>query len=101
MKVPLSTICVQSMSYSSCDPSSQWMASGLVRSAIFSTQRIRCLFVLSGGADVEAFIRSYCTASAIQLLDSLPEGPNAGVRVSLSLAKQTADSLRALPCALP
>jgi hypothetical protein len=40
------------------------MAAGLVRSAIFSTHRIKWLFVLNGAANVEDFIRAinhYCT----------------------------------------
>ena len=48
MKVPDSTIWAQRPSYSSCEPSTQWMEAGLVSSAIFSTQRSRCLFSLKG-----------------------------------------------------
>ena len=50
MKEPLATIWAQSLSYSSSEPSIQWIASGLQRSAIFSTHRSRCWLVLSGVA---------------------------------------------------
>src|ERR1022692_174766 len=48
MKVPLSTIWAHSLSYSSWEPSTQWMVLGLVSSAIFSTHLRRCLLSLSG-----------------------------------------------------
>ncbi len=48
MKVPLSTICAHSTSYSSCEPSTQWMASGWVSAAIFWTHLRRCSFFERG-----------------------------------------------------
>ncbi len=47
-KVPAATSVAQSASYSSAEPSTQWMAAGSVRTAIFSTQRRRGLLVVSG-----------------------------------------------------
>src|SRR5580700_687456 len=46
MNVPARTSDWQRRSYSCFDPSTQWMLSGCVRSAIFSTHRIRCLLVV-------------------------------------------------------
>src|SRR3954468_689399 len=43
-KVPASTSCWQSWSYSSAEPSHQWMASGWVSAAISSTQEISFTF---------------------------------------------------------
>src|SRR5947209_4186683 len=48
MKVPPATIFAHSVSYSCCEPSTQWIEDGFVSWAIFSTQRNRCLFELSG-----------------------------------------------------
>ena len=58
MKVPDATSSSHSQSYSCWLPSTQWIAAGCVSSAIFSTQRIRCLFVVSGLAmlDFPCFI---------------------------------------------
>ena len=50
MNVPDATISSHSQSYSSWLPSTQWIAAGWVSSAIFSTQRIRCSFVVNGFA---------------------------------------------------
>ena len=49
--MPACTISLHRRSYSSCEPSTQWIASGLHSSAIFSTQRSKCLFVLRGVAE--------------------------------------------------
>ena len=46
--MPLSTISAQSASYSSREPSTQWMASGCVSRAIFSTHLRRWPFLLRG-----------------------------------------------------
>ena len=46
--VPLATISAQSWSFSACEPSTQWMESGLVSAAIFSTHLRRWLLRLSG-----------------------------------------------------
>src|ERR1700722_9915065 len=48
MNVPDAISSSHSRSYSFWLPSTQWIAAGCVSSAIFSTQRIRCLFVVSG-----------------------------------------------------
>src|SRR5258708_2562505 len=48
VNVPAFTSWSHRKSYSACEPSIQWMRSGCVRSAIFSTQRIKCLFVVGG-----------------------------------------------------
>src|ERR1700720_2997370 len=48
MKVPPSTICWQSASFSSSEPSTQWMASGSVRATIFWIHFRRCLLLESG-----------------------------------------------------
>src|ERR1700684_4027861 len=48
MNVLDATISSHSLSYSFWLPSTQWIAAGCVSSAIFSTQRIRCLLVVSG-----------------------------------------------------
>src|SRR5580698_7438088 len=53
VKVPAWTSWLQRKSYSACEPSIQWMRSGWQRSAIFSTQRMRCLLVV-GGAEMAA-----------------------------------------------
>src|ERR1700722_12473690 len=50
VKVPAWTSWLQRKSYSACEPSIQWMRSGWQRSAIFSTQRMRCLLVVGGVA---------------------------------------------------
>src|SRR5271155_962100 len=50
VKVPAWTSWSQRKSYSACEPSIPGMLSGWVGSAIFSTQRMRCLFVVGGGA---------------------------------------------------
>jgi hypothetical protein len=55
MKVPLATISAHRRSYSSCEPSTQWIAAGLVSSAIFSTQRNRWSFLLSGTLGLRGF----------------------------------------------
>src|SRR5215467_5521688 len=67
MNVPPSTIWSQIVSYSSCEPSTQWMAEGLVRFAIFSTQRIRWVF-WQRGTDTSRFKRAFSfTAASIGL----------------------------------
>src|ERR1700735_1170441 len=48
MNVSDATSSSHSRSYSFWLPSTQWIAAGCVSSPIFSTQRIRCLFVVSG-----------------------------------------------------
>src|SRR5476651_2624824 len=48
MNVPLATNCAHKASFSSWEPSTQWIAAGFVSSAIFSTQRSKCWFVPSG-----------------------------------------------------
>src|SRR5579863_1522375 len=50
MSVPPATISAQRKSYSSSEPSTQWMAAGSVSSAIFSTHFCRCSFRLRGAA---------------------------------------------------
>ena len=50
VKVPASTSLSQRQSFSASEPSTQWMAAGWERSAIFSTQRMRCLLVVGGVA---------------------------------------------------
>src|SRR5262249_31420851 len=60
MNVPASTISAHSAWYSASEPSTQWIADGLQRSAIFSIQRIRCVLVVSawrGDAFEDLFIR--------------------------------------------
>jgi hypothetical protein len=47
VNVPPSTICPHSASYSSCEPSTQWMRSGSVSRAIFSTHLRRWWFLLN------------------------------------------------------
>src|SRR5262249_9798831 len=56
VKVPLLTISRQSLSYSACEPSTQWMESGLVSSAVFSTHRIKWILLVSALRAREAFI---------------------------------------------
>src|SRR5579859_315518 len=56
MSVPPSTIWLQSHSYSSCEPSTQWIADGLVISAVFSTHLSRCLLVVSETGELVCFI---------------------------------------------
>src|SRR5215469_18341094 len=64
--------CWQSLSYSAFEPSTQSIASGWHRSAIFSTHRIRCLFVVGGIANsavakaVSVFIDDECFLSGIK-----------------------------------
>src|ERR1700689_984918 len=48
MSVPPATISAQRKSYSSCEPSTQWMAAGSVSSAIFATHLFKCSFLLRG-----------------------------------------------------
>src|SRR6202163_1930312 len=70
MKVPPATNWSQRSSYSSCEPSTQWMEAGLVRAAILSTQFRRWVLVLSGVAEVRAlacilrYFRTLCEAGA-------------------------------------
>ena len=51
MKVPPATICAQSASFSSCEPSTQWMRSGWQSSAMVLTQFNRWLLLVRGAAD--------------------------------------------------
>src|SRR6185312_17480301 len=51
-------------SYSSFDPSTQWIAAGFVSSAIFSTHRSKCLFSLNGVFDVARRVGSIVFAAA-------------------------------------
>ena len=48
MRVPPLTIAAHKASYSRCEPSTQWIAAGWQRSAIFFTQRSRWTFLLRG-----------------------------------------------------
>lgn len=48
ISVPRETISLHNWSYSSCEPSTQWMRSGLHSAAIFLTQRRRWTFSLIG-----------------------------------------------------
>ena len=55
--VPASTSCWQRRSYSSAEPSHQWIDSGLVSSAISSTQSVRASFCVgASGAAVASVI---------------------------------------------
>src|ERR1700690_3670648 len=56
MKVPAATISLHSHSFSCSLPSTQWMESGVVSAAIFSTQRMRCLFLVIGRAWVAVVV---------------------------------------------
>src|ERR1700728_3307902 len=56
MSVPPATISAQRKSYSSCEPSTQWMAAGSVSSAIFSTHFFKCSFLLSGDATLRVLV---------------------------------------------
>src|SRR5579862_2831364 len=53
---PLATISRQSLSYSACEPSTQWMSLGLVSSAVFSTHLTRCILRVSGPRERAVFI---------------------------------------------
>ena len=48
--MPASTSLSQSISYSVCEPVTQWTLAGWVSSAIFSTQRMRWVLVVGGAA---------------------------------------------------
>jgi hypothetical protein len=48
--VPLSTSSWQSLSYSSAEPSHQWIESGRVSSANFSTQEVSLWFLVRASA---------------------------------------------------
>src|ERR1700722_10271210 len=65
VKVPAWTSWSQRKSYSACEPSIQWMLSGWVRSAIFSTQRMRCLLVVGGAAMAASTIAVFIGLSQI------------------------------------
>ena len=64
MKVPALDHLAQSASYSSCEPSTQWMAAGCVSRAIFSTHLSRWLFLLSGIAGSRPFHAEPVSGSA-------------------------------------
>src|SRR6266487_3723364 len=68
MKVPLSTICEQSSSYSSREPSTQWIALGWVSWAILSTHFRRCSFVLKGSAALRVAITDPACFAALMTL---------------------------------
>ena len=57
-KVPAATSRSQIASYSACEPSTQWIESGRQSSAIFSTQRMRCRFVVSGAVEGDGSVAS-------------------------------------------
>ena len=58
MKVPPFTICAHKASYSFCEPSIQWIASGWHSAAIFFTHWMRCGFLLRG-LEVDFMLRGY------------------------------------------
>src|SRR5262245_2154058 len=66
MNVPASTISAHSAWYSASEPSTQWIADGLQRSAILSIQRIRCVLVVSAWCEdtFEDLFMSYPRAVA-------------------------------------
>src|SRR5215472_1642590 len=74
MNVPLWTICEHSSSYSSSEPSTQWIASGSVSSAIFSTHLLRCLFLLRGTAGLRTPM--VATLEAVFIVFSVRNSPN-------------------------
>ena len=62
-KVPLSTIAWQRRSYSSAEPSHQWIESGPVRAANRSTQAISFLFLVRASAEAVLSVKGRINSS--------------------------------------